>query len=130
MRQPIIHHADDWHWETWDAPQLAKRGRVFWKTLFSRGLTDSDSLTVGVAVVHSGDVLHPHTHAPSEIYFILRGEAVMTLGESEQVVHAGDAVFIPGDVRHGIANRSAHDVEFLYAFARDCFDEVVYHFPE
>lgn len=130
MSQPVIVRADNLNWETWDASQLAKRGRVFWKTLFSRGLTDTDSLTVGVAVVHPGDALNPHTHAPSEIYFILRGEAVMTLGETEQVVRAGDAVFIPGDVRHGIANRSAVDVEFLYAFARDSFEEVIYHFRE
>ncbi|MBI4670884.1 MAG: cupin domain-containing protein [Chloroflexi bacterium] len=130
MSQAVVIHSEGLNWETWDASQLAARGRVLWKTLFSRGLTDTDSLTVGVALVHPGDALNPHHHAPSEIYFILRGEGVMTLGETEQLVRAGDAVFIPGNVRHGIANRSAQAVEFLYAFARDAFAEVVYHFPE
>ena len=52
----------------------------------------------------------------------------MTLGQTEHTVRQGDAIFIPGDERHGIANRSEADVTFLYGFATDSFDEVVYHF--
>lgn len=128
--EPLLIHTNDLNWETWAAEQLDARGRVIWKTIFSRGLTDTDSLTVGIAVVHPNQALHPHHHAPSEIYFIIQGEGVMTLGNQEHIVRGGDAVFIPGDVRHGIANRSPQDVFFLYAFARDSFDEVVYHFAE
>lgn len=128
MSDPLIIRSEILAWETWDAPLIPSHGQVFWKTLFSQGLTNTDSLTVGIAVVHPNDALFPHHHAPSEIYFIMHGEGVMTLGSAEHIVHAGDAVFIPGDVRHGIANRSDADVVFLYAFPRDAFEQVVYHF--
>ena len=129
MSEPTIIHSENMTWEAWEDTHLETRGRVFWKTLFSRGVTDTDSLTAGIAVVHPGDALHPHFHTPSEIYFVMQGEGVVTLGNTEHIVHAGDAVFIPGDVRHGIANKSESDVIFLYAFARDSFDTVVYRFP-
>lgn len=127
MSTALIIHSEGLAWETWD-PAHASRGRVFWRTLFSRGLTDSDSLTIGVAIVRPGDALNPHHHAPSEIYYILQGEGVMTLAHEEHIVRQGDAIFIPGDERHGIANRNESDLTFLYGFATDSFDEVVYHF--
>ncbi len=129
MSQPLIIHSDSLAWETWSDDDFS-RGRVFWKTLFSRGRTDSDSLTAGVAIVHPGDALNPHHHAPAEIYFVFQGEGIMTLGKEEQRVRAGDAIFIPGDVRHGIANRNDKDLLFLYAFPTDSFEEIVYHFTD
>ena len=127
MSQPLIIHSDALEWETWDAEHSAG-GRVFWRTVLSRGLTDSDSLTIGIAIVHPGDALNPHHHAPSEFYYILQGEGVMTLNNAEKTVRQGDAIFIPGDVRHGIANRSEADVTFLYGFPTDSFEGIVYHF--
>lgn len=130
MSEALIIHSDEQDWESWDADQINARGRVFWKTLFSRGLINTDSLTVGVAIVHPNDALKPHQHSPLEIYFVMQGEGIMTLGNEERVVRANDAVFIPGDMRHGIANCGNSDLIFLYAFARDSFEQVTYHFPE
>lgn len=130
MSEPLIVHSPDLHWETWESDQVAVRGNVQWKTLFSQGLTNTDGLTAGLAVIHPNEALHPHHHAPSEIYYILEGVGVMTLGAKEYAVQTLDAVFIPGDVRHGIANTGTQDLVFVYAFARDSFDEVTYHFPE
>lgn len=130
MSEVKIVHSSALPWETWDSTQIGSRGRVYWKTLFSRGLTDTDSLTLGIATVHPNDALLPHHHAPSEIYFLIEGEAIVTLGNEERAVRAGDAVFIPGDTRHGIANKSPSDLVFLYAFSTESFDAVVYHFCE
>lgn len=130
MSEGLIVSTTDVAWETWEPEQIPTRGRVSWKTLFSHGRTNTDSLTVGMAIVHPNDALYPHHHSPSEIYFILHGEGVVTLGEQEHVVHAADAVFIPANLRHGIANRSDADVIFLYAFAEHSFDGIEYHFPE
>jgi mannose-6-phosphate isomerase-like protein (cupin superfamily) len=130
VSQPTIVHSDELAWETWDTTKIPDGGRVFWKNVFSRGLTDTDSLSLGIAIVHPNDALNPHHHTASEIYFVMQGEGIMTLGNEEHTVRAGDAIFIPGDVRHGIANRSDTDIVFLYAFARDSFEQVEYHFPE
>lgn len=131
MSEPLIIHSSDVVWETWEPEsQIETRGRVYWKNLFCQGQTESDSLTLGLAIVHPNDALNPHRHEPSEIYYILQGEGVMTLGDQERTVRANDAVFIPGHLRHGIANKSIQDLVFVYAFARDSFHQVTYIFPE
>ena len=102
-----------------------------WKTLVSGDRTPSDSLTLGYARVPPGGHLAPHHHAPAEIYFILAGAGTLTLGDATHPVRAGNAVFIPGDARHGIANAGDSDLLFVYAFPTDSFAQVEYHFePE
>ena len=41
---------------------------------------------------------------------------------------AGSAVFIPGDAEHGIRNTVEGTLRFVYAFATDAIDDVVYRF--
>lgn len=87
MSEPLIVHTSELRWETWEpASQIETRGRVYWKNLFSKGLTNSDSLTAGVAIVHPNDTLFPHRLEPSEIYYVLQGEGVVTPGDAEKTV--------------------------------------------
>lgn len=62
-----------------------------------------------------GGEIPTHRHeAVEHQQVVLRGEMVLILDGEEQVVRAGDAVFIPAGTAHAYANRSAHEeVEFL-----------------
>jgi len=126
--RPLVFRDVDLPWEGWDESQTETRGNVIWKTLFSQGKTESEALTVGVAVVPPGGALSPHRHAQPEIYYILAGEGVMELEDQRYSVSAGTAIFIPGNAKHGIANPNVTDVRFLYAFAADSFEDVIYLF--
>jgi len=66
------------------------------------------------ATLPPGAATIPHHHAVTEeIYYILSGLAVMTLGDETRPVAAGDAIAIPPGVRHTIRNTGLTDLIFL-----------------
>src|SRR5437868_5894458 len=54
--------------------------------------------------------LHPRTE---ELYYILRGEALMAIEQEQRRVGAGDAIAIPPGQRHQIRNTGAEELVFL-----------------
>ena len=65
------------------------------------------------AVVSPREITRPHVLSTSEVYFILRGEGVMHIGEEEKTVTTCDVIYIPpGEVQH-IENKSDIPLEFL-----------------
>lgn len=56
----------------------------------------------------------PHHHAVTEeIYYILSGSALMTLGSETRPVGPGDAIAIPPGERHTIRNTGGDELVFL-----------------
>ena len=61
-----------------------------------------------------GAATTPHHHAVTEeIYYMLVGEAEMTLGEETRAVGPGDAIAIPPGERHTIRNTGTEELVFL-----------------
>jgi quercetin dioxygenase-like cupin family protein len=102
---------------------------VTWRTLVSGDITPSAELSGGIAYLAPGDILKPHRHAPAEVYFIVSGTPIVTLNGVDQVAMPGSAVFIPGDVEHGIRNEGPGEARFFYCFAVNSFGDVEYRFP-
>jgi mannose-6-phosphate isomerase-like protein (cupin superfamily) len=123
--EPIALDEVDAPQDGWDHPA---RGRLSWRTLFSKGTTPSESMTCGVAELRPGDWLGLHRHAPAEIYYVLAGAGVMSLDGREIPVKAGSAVFIPGMVEHGIRQTGKEILRLFYSFPVDSFDSVEYRF--
>ena len=109
----------------WDDPV---KGRIRWRTLFSKGGTPTDGMTCGVAEVDPGGWLGLHRHAPPEIYYVVAGAGIVTLNGVESPVRAGSAVFIPGMAEHGVRQTGADTLRFFYGFPVDSFDTVEYLF--
>ena len=126
-RGPIVSREADREWETWGEEDIPKKGLVYWKTLISRGVTRSQSLTLGVASLPPGGALREHHHR-QEVYLVLDGSGLVRVGAAELAVGAGSAVFIPGDALHSCENTGASDLRFAYVFPADSFDEVEYVF--
>jgi quercetin dioxygenase-like cupin family protein len=101
--EAVVVHEDDRKWERWPLEQVAERGNVVWKTLISAGLTRSDSLTLGVALLGPGETLRPHRHEQAEAYLVLAGSGIVTLDGSAHVVGPGANVFIASPVKSAIA---------------------------
>lgn len=105
------------------------RGIVTWKTLISAPQTATDSLTAGIATCPpQHGHLCPHRHSHAEIYHIISGTGIVKIDGKEQEVTAGSVVYIPGDAEHGIRNKGAEELKWLYVFAADGFQDVVYRF--
>jgi mannose-6-phosphate isomerase-like protein (cupin superfamily) len=111
--------------ERWSDPV---RGEVGFRTLFGGDATATSSLTAGIGEMEPGDWLGHHRHAPAEIYYVIAGEGVVHLGEEQQAVRAGSAVFIPGNLEHGIRNTGSEPLRMFYAFAVDAFADIEYRF--
>ena len=109
----------------WDDPV---RGRLRWRTLFSKGATPSEGMTCGVAEFQPGEWLGLHRHAPAEIYYVFAGAGLMSLEGREIPVKAGSAVFIPGMAEHGIRQTGNEILRLFYVFPVDSFDGVEYLF--
>ena len=56
----------------------------------------------------------PHHHPQAEeIYYVLSGSGVMTIGDETRDVIPGDAIAIPPGQRHTIINTGSDDLVFL-----------------
>jgi mannose-6-phosphate isomerase-like protein (cupin superfamily) len=109
----------------WDDPV---RGRLRWRTLFSRGLTQTAGMTCGVTELGPGDWLGLHRHAPPEVYYVFAGAGILSLEGREVPMSAGSGVFIPGMAEHGIRQTGNEVLRLFYAFPVDSFDSVEYLF--
>lgn len=105
-------------------------GNVTWKTLLSSSRTTSDTLTSGLArCATKGGHLKCHRHDHPEVYYIVQGCGIVTVDGKEQEVGKGSVVFIPGNSEHGVRNEDEkEDLVWLYVFATDKFEDVVYRF--
>jgi quercetin dioxygenase-like cupin family protein len=128
--RPVVARESEREWESWSEEDVATRGRVFWKTLFSQGRTPTEALTLGIARIPPRQALRDHRHAEAEIYLVLEGIATVSIAGREWRVESGAAIFIPGNAVHGCRNEEARDLRFAYAFATDSFETVEYVFVD
>lgn len=56
--------------------------------------------------------LHHHNQL-EEIYYLLEGRGLMTVGTEEREVGAGDAIFVPRNHRHSLANTGNEPIRLL-----------------
>ena len=122
---PIVVNETERLIDGWDDPE---RGRVRWRTLFSKGVSASEGVTCGVALLGPGDWLARHRHAPPEVYYVVEGAGIVFLEGDERRIGPGECVFIPGMALHGIAQTGEAPLKFFYVFGVDSFDDVTYLF--
>ena len=123
--QPQVRDSSQVESEVWDDPV---RGDVSFRVLFSADRTPTSSLYTGLGELAPGGWLGLHRHTQAEVYHLVEGSGVVVLDGDEHPVAAGSAVFIPGNAEHGIRNTGDGPLRFVYAFATDSIDDVVYRF--
>src|SRR5262245_44694133 len=71
-----------------------------------------------VYCLRPGQAQKVHSHAANDkIYYILRGEAKVTVGEGSRSLRAGDIVLAPAGEPHGVVNDSGSDAVCLVFMA-------------
>ena len=125
MIKPLRIEADPDPTQTWDDPA---RGTLTWQTLFSQGLTATDSLVCGIADIRPGQHFALHSHPEAEVYFGISGAGEVMIDGTAHLLTPGTALYIPGGAVHGILQVS-QPLRWFYTFARDSFDQIAYHFP-
>ncbi len=56
------------------------------------------------AMLKPGKTLEAHTDPYEEVYYLLHGEGTMTVGDEQQKVSAGDAIWLPHGIPHSLVN--------------------------
>jgi mannose-6-phosphate isomerase-like protein (cupin superfamily) len=83
--------------------------------LVSSKTCNSKNLSVTLVEMEAGGTQHIHQHGPEQTYFILRGFGLMSVGGEEEKVIAGDCIFIPSNVKHGLKNTGASVLKYISA---------------
>ena len=125
--QPQVRDSSPVESEVWDDPV---RENVSFRVLFSADRTPTSSLYTGLSELAPGGWLGLHRHTQAEVYHLVEGSGVVVLDGGARPVAAGSAVFIPGNAEHGIRNTGDGPLRFVYAFATDSIDDVVYRFSD
>jgi quercetin dioxygenase-like cupin family protein len=124
MMKPVRVDQIDRGEETWDDPA---RGTLRWKTLMSAGLTATESLVCGIALMDAGQTFALHSHPEPEIYFGIEGAVDVMIDGTAHRMTPGVALFIPGNAVHGVLHAD-QPVRWFYTFAADAFADIAYTF--
>jgi quercetin dioxygenase-like cupin family protein len=69
------------------------------------------------AVLKPGREIEEHIDPYEEVYYLLSGRGVMTVGDKRQEVTAGDAIWLPYGVPHSLLNDGDEECVILVAAA-------------
>ena len=99
------------------APRYIRPEGITSYLLASPRTTSAEHLTTTLAVIQSGGEQRIHSHRPEQVYFILEGNGLMTVGGETQRVGPGDCVFIPSGQPHGLKNDGDGTLRYFSAAA-------------
>ena len=107
-----------------------KQGKLRWKYMVDSTQMKSHGLSCGVLVLPPGEELSLHYHSPQEIYIIRKGEGLLLSSLNKKKVFKDNFVYIPQNFEHGLKNTGKEDLELLWIFPTDCWEEVEYIFKK
>jgi mannose-6-phosphate isomerase-like protein (cupin superfamily) len=99
------------------APRYTRPEGITSHLLASPRTSTAQHLTTTLVEIQPGGEQRLHRHRPEQVYFILAGSGVMTVGDETQRVSAGDCVFIPSDQPHGLRNDTETALRYFSAAA-------------
>lgn len=84
------------------------------RPLIDRTTSEITQCSLAEETLPPGCAVTPHRHRKiEEIYYIVSGRGVMTVGDETREVGAGDAVYIPRGNRHTLKNTGAHPIKVV-----------------
>lgn len=84
------------------------------RPLIDRTTSNITTCSLAEEVLPPGRAVTPHHHNElEEIYYILSGTGLMTVGDERQPVGPGDAIFVPRGNRHTLENTGPDPIRLL-----------------
>jgi mannose-6-phosphate isomerase-like protein (cupin superfamily) len=99
------------------SPRYVREEGITSYLLASPRTCGAKQLTVTLVEIAPDGEQRIHRHDPEQIYFVFEGGGIMTVGEDEERVVAGDCIFIPSDTRHGLKNDGQTVLKYVSATA-------------
>lgn len=99
------------------APRYRRPDGITSHLLASPRTCQAEFLTTTLAIIDPGGEQRIHEHRPEQVYFILEGNGLMTVGNETQRVTTGDCVYIPSHLPHGLKNDGTSVLRYFSAAA-------------
>lgn len=100
-----------------NAPRYRRPEGITSYLLASPRTSQAKHLTTTLVQIEPGGEQRIHSHPPEQVYLVLEGSGIMTVGAETQEVGPGDCVFVPSDVQHGIRNHGQQVLRYFSAAA-------------
>ena len=78
----------------------------------------SDKVAIGMTVLYPSQKQVSHSHSDAEVYVVMRGKALINMGERNQEIKRLDGVYIPAGTMHGIRNHGEEPVYLMWIHER------------
>jgi mannose-6-phosphate isomerase-like protein (cupin superfamily) len=83
--------------------------------LVSEQTCNSEKITVTLVEMEPGGLQRLHAHVPEQMYYILEGTGIVTVGDERETVNRGDCIFFPSMTKHGLKNTGKSILRYLSA---------------
>src|SRR5215471_18864669 len=84
------------------------------RPLIDRTTSSITQCSLAEEILPSGCAVTPHHHGDlEEIYYVVSGRGLMTVGQDTREVGAGDAIYIPRGHRHSLKNTGSESIKVL-----------------
>ena len=94
-------------------PFITKDGSQI-RSILDRTNSTAQNQSLAEATLPPGAATEPHHHPlTEELYYILKGKGLMTVGDETAEVSAHDGILIPPGSRHTIRNTGEEELVFL-----------------
>jgi mannose-6-phosphate isomerase-like protein (cupin superfamily) len=84
------------------------------RPLIDRTTSGITQCSLAEEILPPGHAVAPHQHRQiEEIYYVVAGRGLMTVGDEVREVEAGDAVYIPRGHRHTLENTGTEPIKLI-----------------
>jgi len=84
------------------------------RPLIDRTTSNVTQCSLAEEMLPPGCTVTPHYHRDiEEIYYLVSGRGLMTVGDEIQEVNAGDAVYVPRGHRHTLQNTGTETIKLI-----------------
>ncbi|MEE9167474.1 MAG: cupin domain-containing protein [Candidatus Neomarinimicrobiota bacterium] len=104
------------------APRYVRQEGITSYLLTSLRTAGARNLCTTLVEIEPGGEQRVHSHPPEQVYYILDGAGLVTVGKETEEIHSGECVFIPSGTPHGIKNHTEETLRYFSA-ASPSFDE-------
>jgi len=98
----------------WNDLAASNTGKGYRRDFFNRPTSQLGQFEMHTTALNAGEESHPpHTHVQEEIILVLRGQVEMFIEGDRYKANAGDIIFLPSRVAHGLTNIGADQCEYF-----------------
>jgi len=99
------------------APRYVRKAGIVSYLLVSPRTSDAEHLTTTLVEIEPGGEQRVHSHPPEQVYFILAGSGLMSVGGETETVTVEDCVLVRSGEAHGLRNTGDGMLRYFSATA-------------